>query len=322
MDVLLELDYTDVRYDNELIQNNTIKRGKFTLDNIERQQAFAWGMSYEQIRVEYERSNPFDYQRAALDIGSWINGSIRAFVVVGAESDVTKILDPNLDESFWEAGFQYTPNQRLNFEAAWGDRFYGSSFRLDTEYRLKRGSMSLSYNEGPAAQGMVSGQQRPINDTDNLDGILFRPGRSDFFLSRRLDWSINIELAKSELNFRAFGERREQRSGGVARARGRWCPEVGVASHGLFRAMPRVPGQPVRPIEHAEERLGARAVGVNAFVREHRLEGRQGQGDCAAGGCTSEKCSTTEESTLHSEAPAIVRKPSERARLTSRSRKR
>ena len=78
-------------------------------------------------------------------------------------------------------------------------------------YLLKRGSMYLRYNESPAAQGMVTGQQRPINDTDNLDGILFRPGRSDFFISRRLDWSINIELAKSELNFRIFGERREQR---------------------------------------------------------------------------------------------------------------
>jgi len=211
-DFLLEADYTDIRYDDDLFQNSTIKRGKFELDNIERQQGLAWGVSYDHALVEYESSLPWEYQRAALEIGYWINVNFRIFTVGGAETDLEKVLEPNLDAEFWEAGFQYTPSQRLNLEAAWGDRYHGSSFRLNFDYTLRRGLMALSYYEEPTTRAQLPPGQRPINDKDNLDGILDRPGRSDQFLRRRLDLVTIIKLVKSELSLRVFGERREQRT--------------------------------------------------------------------------------------------------------------
>jgi len=208
----LEAAYTEIRYDDERIQDNTTKRGKFSLDNIERQQGFAWGLNYDYIRTEYETSLPWEYQRAALNIGYWVSSSVRIFAVGGVETNPENLLEPNLDASFWEAGFQFSPNQRTNLEAAWGERYYGPSFRLRAEYMLKRGSTSLSYNEGPTTRAQLPTGRRPITDTDSLDGILDQPGRSDQFLRRRLEWSTNIELAKSNLTLRVFGERREQRT--------------------------------------------------------------------------------------------------------------
>ena len=59
---------------------------------------------------------------------------------------------------------------------------------------------------------MVSSGRSPINDTDNLDGIIDSPLSSDQFISKRLDWFTSIALPKSEFTLRLFGEKRELRA--------------------------------------------------------------------------------------------------------------
>lgn len=212
IDLLLELAYIDVNFDDELFQNNTIKRGRFDLGNIDRQQGFAWSASYDHVLSDYEDSLPWEFQRAELNIGYWVTGDARIFVGGGAETDINRLLVANLDEDFWEAGLQYRPSERFNLEFAAGERSYGSSFRLNFEYTLRRGFTALNYSETPTTGAQLPLGNRPINDTDNLDGILDEPGRSDRFIRKRLEWSTDIELSKSTLTVRIFGERREQRS--------------------------------------------------------------------------------------------------------------
>ena len=210
-DLMLELSYIDVKYDDELIQSNNARTAKFSLDNIASQQGLAWGLNYEYRRMEYDMSVPWEFQRAALDLGFWVSGNARLFVVGGAETAIDNIFEANMDSELWEAGLQYKPNSRLNIEAAAGDRSYGTSFRLDLSYTLRRGETSLTYNEGPGTRGQLSVGRRPIEDTDNIDNILDRPGRSDRFLTRRGEWQTNINLSKSQFTLRVFAESREQR---------------------------------------------------------------------------------------------------------------
>jgi uncharacterized protein (PEP-CTERM system associated) len=72
--------------------------------------------------------------------------------------------------------------------------------------------MTASYSEGPTTRADEAFNRRPITETDNLDGILDRPGRSDRYIRRRAAFSATIELAKSDLTVRVFDEQRDQRT--------------------------------------------------------------------------------------------------------------
>ena len=211
-DLLAKVGYRDAEYDSDLYQAHNERYGLFQLNNIESQQGFAWGLDYQYRRMEYEISIPWEFQRAAANLGIWVNSGLRVFVVGGAETSFDDIFTPNMDEDFWEAGFQYKPNQRMNLELAAGDRSYGTSFRGDFSYTLKRGDISITYTEGPSTRGELAFERRPITNTDNLDNILDQPGQSDRFIRRRGEFRTSIELSKSELTLRVFAEEREQRT--------------------------------------------------------------------------------------------------------------
>lgn len=210
-DLLLEVSHIDVSYDDELIQGSKTTYGKFNLDNIARQQGMAWGVGYQHTRTEYELGEEWEYQRANLNLGYWISGTVRVFASGGAETDVTRIEEPNLDERFYEVGVHLKPDRRLDLEIAFGERYYGPSIRANISYTMRRGKTTLTYAEGPSTTARLPTGRRPIVDTDSLDGLLDQPGRADRYLQRRLNWITGIQLTKSELTLRLFSETRERR---------------------------------------------------------------------------------------------------------------
>lgn len=217
-DIFVEAAYVDSQYDRvagsslDFNENNVQKRGYFSLDNFKDQQGLAMGFDYLSHRFEYEDAVPWDYQRAAVSLGFWVNGEIRIFGRGGVETDYENFLESNLDDDFWEAGFQYKPNNRLDLEIAAGQRSFGRSKRVNFVYTLKRGSTAFSYSEEPTARGELGYDYRPISAIDNLDGFLDRPGGSDRFIQKRAEWSTDIELAKSRMDLRVFSEKRKQRT--------------------------------------------------------------------------------------------------------------
>ena len=212
-DLRAEVGYYDLEYDDSQYQGSTQKLANLNINNFERQQGLAWGLDYNFRRMEYELSTPWEFQRASLNLGFWVTATTRIFGVGGAETSYANLFDSNMDEDFWEAGIQYKPNQRMDFEFAAGERSYGSSFRGRFTYALRRGDISLRYTEGPSTRGELGFERRPIRDTDNLDGILDQPGEDDRFIRRRGEFNANIELNKSKLTLRIFSERRDLRTG-------------------------------------------------------------------------------------------------------------
>ena len=89
-----------------------------------------------------------------------------------------------MDEDFWEAGFQYKPNQRMDLELAAGERSYGTSFRGNFSYTLRRGSISMTYDEGPTTRGELAFDRRPIIDADNLENNETRERQQSVVRSR------------------------------------------------------------------------------------------------------------------------------------------
>ncbi len=211
-DLLIRGTYTDFEYDDDRFQSSNTREGYFRLGNIERQQGLAWQLDYTYRRTEYEISTPWEFQRAALNLGTWVNARTRLFVVGGAETAFDNLYEANMDADFWEVGFQYAPNQRLNLEMAAGDRSYGNSFRGELTYELKRGRLSASYDEVPTNRSDLLMGRRPLEPFGDLDGALDRPGASDRFVRKHGQFSVNVDLARSDLTLRVFSDVREERT--------------------------------------------------------------------------------------------------------------
>lgn len=218
-ELLAAVGYRDLAYEGDQFQSSNERYGTFDLNNFGEQAGLAWGVNYNYRRMEYERSVPFEFQRAEVNLGFWAGSALRLFAAGGAETSFDDILEANLDEEFWESGFQYTPDERLNLELAAGERSYGTSFRGEFEYTLRRGALSASYAETPTSRADTFLDRRPLVDDDNLDGILNRPGNTDRFVRKRGELRLDIELNRSDFDLRIFSENREERmtTGGEAR---------------------------------------------------------------------------------------------------------
>lgn len=195
-----------------LDQNNDERIGTFNLNNHRQEAGFAWGVEYENRRLNYETALPWEFQQAKVNLGFWVNGVTRLFVSGGLESPFDSFIDSSLEDETWEAGFQYKPNQRLDLEIAGGERSFGTSYRARMSYELRRGQMTISYVEQPMSQGQFSGDRRPQFLIDSLQDILNRPGAADRSVQRRAEWTTNLELTKSDISFRLYWDDRDQRT--------------------------------------------------------------------------------------------------------------
>lgn len=244
-DLLLEFAYVDIDYEDDVFQGNDIKRGRLTLDNAQRGQGVTWGIDAQYLRSSYDVSPPFEYKRAGGTLGYWINASMRLFGSGGAETSLDEITDLSERESFWEFGFQYRPNQRLNVELAGGERFFGNSYRADLSYVLRRGEMTLRYDETPITAAQLLVDRQPLQIEDNIDGILDEPGRTDRFVQKLAEWSLALDLPRSELSIRAMVESREERvdfdgapfeDERIAGVALRWTWDAGTNTQVVFQA--------------------------------------------------------------------------------------
>ncbi len=217
-EILAEVAYQETKFSeaedqaNVFLQDNDQRSARFSLSNRTRGEGFVWGLGYDYRRVEFEQAVPFENQSAFGEIGYWINAGTRIFALGGRETPFDSFFEPSLEADFWEAGFQYTPNQRLDLELAAGRRSFGDTGRARFSYQLRRGLTELSYTQNVVTQGELFAGRRPLNRTDNLGDILDRPGRADRFLQKLLNWQTTIQLAKSEFSLRLFSEERERRT--------------------------------------------------------------------------------------------------------------
>ncbi|QIB67533.1 TIGR03016 family PEP-CTERM system-associated outer membrane protein [Kineobactrum salinum] len=103
---------------------------------------------YSEVRYEgTEISPPFDNELASAEVWtalqltrSWqVNG------LVGEEwNEFTSALD-DIDGSYWDVGIRWAPNDRIEVGVGTGERFFGSTPRLNLSYRHKRSELSATY---------------------------------------------------------------------------------------------------------------------------------------------------------------------------------
>lgn len=153
------LDNTDLRlryhYDEQyneasLVGDSNENRVEFDLGTDPASSRISTGIGGRYSKVEFAENEvgpAFDntlssaYIKAALRLNSsWqING------LMGEEWNEMTSADDDIDGSYWDAGLRWTPNSRVDIGIGTGERFFGTTPRLDARYHHKRTEITASY---------------------------------------------------------------------------------------------------------------------------------------------------------------------------------
>ncbi|MEM1189238.1 MAG: TIGR03016 family PEP-CTERM system-associated outer membrane protein [Pseudomonadota bacterium] len=69
----------------------------------------------------------------------------RATASYGQEDNAFLSASSEIDGTYWDAGVRWAPNSRVNFEAGYGERFFGKTPRFSAFYRHKRSTFRAQY---------------------------------------------------------------------------------------------------------------------------------------------------------------------------------
>jgi len=112
----------------------------------------SWGLTYDYRDVSARDTDTFDtsytYDRLNLSLGYALTRQFRLIGNVGQERiryDAATATD--IDDSFWNAGFAWSPNRRTSLQATAGESFYGSTYDVSASYRARASTWRVSYSE-------------------------------------------------------------------------------------------------------------------------------------------------------------------------------
>ena len=185
-----------------------------SVDNYRKGVGISWAARYVYQNVDYSVpfASSYRYQQAYAELGYWVSPGTRLFVAAGKESPWDRPLDSGLSDTFWEAGVARQAGERFRAELALGDRSFGSSWRGKLDYDFNRGSTALSYNETPTTSAndrfSRGGLLHPLEPND----YLFRAGSAERYISKRLEWSLNLKWERYDFAVALFDESRDDRT--------------------------------------------------------------------------------------------------------------
>lgn len=176
-----------------------------------------WELAYEYDRLDYELSGVAEQQSAWLRTGYRFSPQFELFALGGLDSDYADLDDSSLSEGRWEAGFDLgAPTAHL--EAAVGERYWGTTWRVMLESLREESTYRLSYDESPTTTDRTQIRQIPIGvpGDPGVDPVppppesgIDRYGNPSRFLQRRADALASWRLSRTTTTLEAFWDRRE-----------------------------------------------------------------------------------------------------------------
>jgi hypothetical protein len=207
-----DVSYDESDFDGEQsVQNNVNESARFEIQNYKREQGLTWAARYEWNETDYDVSLPWEYQKASAELGFWANGKTRFFASGGQESAWDDPVDRSLQDKFWEAGFAYKNGEKLDAEFAAGERSFGSSWRGRLNFAFRRGNLSLDYAETPTTVGQDRYARSMLEEPNEPNDLLARPGGSERYILKRGQASLNFEFRRTSLGFIVYDEERTGR---------------------------------------------------------------------------------------------------------------
>lgn len=107
------------------------------------------GGRYSKVTFEANDQSPaFDNTLSSAEIKAALqfNSSWQVNARVGQEWNEFTSSRGDIDGAYWDAALRWTPNTRVKIEVGTGERFFGTTPRLDASYRHKRSEFTASYS--------------------------------------------------------------------------------------------------------------------------------------------------------------------------------
>ncbi len=184
----------------------------FSLGSSDRGATIRWLGRYRWERVEYDTVLPFEYERADGELDVRVTNSLRLIGRGGLESDPSEpVAQGGLDESFWEAGFSWSRDERNELRLLVGERFFGTSYEALLRLSGRIVSAEFGYNEDPTTQSQrFALRELPTAmDPEPVPDPSFGRIEPETYLSKQLYGQLGLKGRFTEITLRLTSEERE-----------------------------------------------------------------------------------------------------------------
>ncbi|SEK60783.1 TIGR03016 family PEP-CTERM system-associated outer membrane protein [Ectothiorhodospira marina] len=176
-----------------------------------------WGLTYSWDEAEFEEGTKSTFESLEGLLRLNLTPQFSVYAAGGEErNDFERAEGRNdPDDTFWRAGFTWTPTTRTSLDAYQGERFFGDTYGLTLNHRFRHASWSVAYSETITTQSRVEpvdfgagGVTEPIEDPSDLFEIV-----PDVFISRQLTVSVSGQKSKVSWSVRGARQEREYETG-------------------------------------------------------------------------------------------------------------
>ena len=222
--------YGQVLYDEEPRSDDETEQTTLEIQDVDRIEGRAalrsaddvsslltYALVYEFDQLDYGDAAPEAEQQAAyLRLNMRLSDYFSVFGLGGLDSDFEDPTDSSLEEGRWEAGLTAGTDQ-LQFEAAIGHRFFGSTTRVSLTQSSDSATYRLSYSEAPNTSDRVQLQRIEVDIPDPdappenppPDTGIETPGQQTRFIQKRADASARWSFSRSSLGLSLFWDERQ-----------------------------------------------------------------------------------------------------------------
>ena len=168
---------------------------------------FGWRVDAKHQRTTYGTNafQPFQYDRVGVNVSVPVGARWSVIASGGKESDVAKSSSKGgLDSTVWEGGVRWSGPQNLtHFEAAYGKRYFGNSFRAAFARQAKFLTLAASYSEEPTTETSRLTRAVPTFDV-GTDSPINAP-----FLLKEAEFTAMLTGSRSVLEVQAYHRQRD-----------------------------------------------------------------------------------------------------------------
>lgn len=199
------------RDEGVLTDDLTQQEAGILIESVQNDTRLGWELSYDRDEIDYDLTPDAVFETAQALLEYRVTPQFALLAGGGLETDLEgDLMDGNLDADFWEGGFRYAPGPRTSFEAAVGERFFGTAYRARAAFEGRALRLAASYNESPDTSGRA--QLRVpfvIEPSPVLGGPPIVRITPEIYLGKSFASDVVWEIGRSEFQVSAFNQRRE-----------------------------------------------------------------------------------------------------------------
>lgn len=106
-----------------------------------------WGVNYSNEKTANTNIQDIDRESLSGNLRYLITPKLSLTATGGYEKNSYVSIASKPEDSFWAAGFSWTPSTKTSINASAGQRFFGNTYSLDASHRARSTVWSLGYSE-------------------------------------------------------------------------------------------------------------------------------------------------------------------------------